>query len=244
MLFSSGKSIPAIRQQNGTTAGEAGNLDIQRGDPSAYKQALQSHLKDKPHLQLILGQLLSGLLRQILYINGVDLGETSVTLCITGDPGTGKTSTTKGLKESLFGVNGNMTANSTSIKTGSIIRDSGICPVLIDDTSVEKRGSNDIVKDLYHMANGLSRSTYREKGEVMYAPVLQSREKKDSLKKILSSLYRLDGFIYRVFELDITHGDLATSKEEAEEIRALSTTYSGQAIEFIKRVMQEIGDST
>ena len=167
-----------------------------------------------------------------------------MTLCITGDPGTGKTSTTKGLKESLFGVNGNMTANSTSIKTGSIIRDSGICPVLIDDTSVEKRGSNDIVKDLYHMANGLSRSTYREKGEVMYAPVLQSREKKDSLKKILSSLYRLDGFIYRVFELDITHGDLATSKEEAEEIRALSTTYSGQAIEFIKRVMQEIGDST
>ena len=127
MLFN-GEVIKSIRQHNPKTSGEEGNLDIQRGDPSAYKQALQRHLKDKPHLQLIFGYILSGLVRQALHIQGRDLGETGAVMCITGDPGTGKTSTTKGLKESLFGVNGNMTANATAIKTGYTVRDSGICP--------------------------------------------------------------------------------------------------------------------
>lgn len=238
MLFN-GEVIKSIRQHNPKTSGEEGNLDIQRGDPSAYKQALQRHLRDKPHLQLIFGYILSGLVRQALHIQGRDLGETGAVMCITGDPGTGKTSTTKGLKESLFGVNGNMTANATAIKTGYTVRDSGICPLLIDDTSVKKGSPEALVESLYHLSNGSSRSTCFAQSEVVYAPVIQSREKSSSMTKQLKTIYRLDGFIYRVFEIEVSKGDLATSAEEADQIRALSSDFSGQAIEFIKVLLNE-----
>ena len=109
----------------------------------------------------------------------------------------------------------------------------------VDDTSVKKGSPEALVESLYHLSNGSSRSTCFAQSEVVYAPVIQSREKSSSMTKQLKTIYRLDGFIYRVFEIEVSKGDLATSAEEADQIRALSSDFSGQAIEFIRVLMNE-----
>lgn len=238
-----GKVVKAIRLTDGQSELETGSLELLKGDPAEYKKELQRHLRGKPKLQLVMAYLLSGVVRQALYFTGRDLGELSCVFCITGDQGTGKTSTTKGLKESLFGVNGTMTANSTQIKLGETVRDSGVCPLLIDDASVHNDSREDLLESLYHLSNGVSRATTRDKMQMVYSPVIQSRESGSSLKSKLKYVYRLEGFVYRVFEVLINRGDLAESAEEADEIRALSSKYRGQGIEFLKVFMQKYGYS-
>ena len=99
------KTILAFRNVSATTS-SASNLPAVQGDEQEFSLFLQEIVKDLPKLQIILGYELSGPLRQYLSMHGKALGELSSVLCITGNPGTGKTIASTTLKAVLFGTTG------------------------------------------------------------------------------------------------------------------------------------------
>ena len=151
-------TIPAFRNVNGITSA-ASNLPAVQGDEQEFSLFLQEMMKDLPKLQIILGYELSGPLRQYLSMHGKALGELSSVLCITGNPGTGKTIATTTLKAVLFGTAGTISANNTTIGLGRTVEQSGISPVIVDDASVVNKKASEVVEELYHLANGECRVT-------------------------------------------------------------------------------------
>lgn len=151
-------TIPAFRNVNGITS-SASNLPAVQGDEQEFNLFLQEMLKDLPKLQIILGYEISGPLRQYLSMHGKALGELSSVLCITGNPGTGKTIATTTLKAVLFGTAGTISANNTTIGLGRTVEQSGISPVIVDDASVVNKKASEVVEELYHLANGECRVT-------------------------------------------------------------------------------------
>lgn len=234
-------TIPAFRNVNGITSA-ASNLPLVQGDEQEFSLFLQEMMKDLPKLQIILGYELSGPLRQYLSMHGKALGELSSVLCITGNPGTGKTIATTTLKAVLFGTAGTLSANNTTIGLGRTVEQSGISPVIVDDASVVNKKASEVVEELYHLANGECRVTAvtgQSTLKKVYAPVIQSREPGRSLRSIVPNMYNLDGFEYRMLEIMVNRSEITRDKQAADQMNKAANMYRGQAIGFIREILRQ-----
>lgn len=175
-------------------------------------------------------------------MHGKALGELSSVLCITGNPGTGKTIATTTLKAVLFGTAGTLSANNTTIGLGRTVEQSGISPVIVDDASVVNKKASEVVEELYHLANGECRVTAvtgQSTSKKVYAPVIQSREPGRSLRSIVPNMYNLDGFEYRMLEIMVNRGEITRDQQAADQMNKAASMYRGQAIGFIREILRQ-----
>ena len=175
-------------------------------------------------------------------MHGKALGELSSVLCITGNPGTGKTIATTTLKAVLFGTAGTLSANNTTIGLGRTVEQSGISPVIVDDASVVNKKASEVVEELYHLANGECRvtaATGQSTLKKVYAPVIQSREPGRSLRSIVPNMYNLDGFEYRMLEIMVNRGEITRDQQAADQMNKAASMYRGQAIGFIREILRQ-----
>lgn len=241
MLFE-GKEYKAFRKPGGhITKG----IEAIKGDPTEFKRFIQQMTDGLPKAQIILAFELSGIIRQALNMKGVDIGELSSVLCVTGLAGCGKTAVTAGLKEMLFGGSVFSGGNITEVAMGRILKEAGIGPSIFDDTSSDVTANNEkvcaLVRQVYNMSSGKARTTNNSSYETsVFSPMLQSRELAYSIGEMAKSFTGLNGFEVRLIELIVDKNNenpenlLAKSKDHADQYYLGRSKYTGQGIEFIR----------
>lgn len=241
--------FPAYKQRGNTVATRLGVL---MGDEEEFCKYLGDLVNGLPKAQIVLGYELSGILRQALYLKGVSLSELSSCLSVSGRSGCGKSLVTNGLRNMLFSESGNYSSDMTEIKIGETLKNAGICPSVFDDMSVNSRltmgARQELTQRIYRIASGRARMTARDNQEEnVFSPYIESREEGFSIKKMITSVSRIDGYGYRVFELDVRRsyvdedGEqsnfddcLTKSREHADSWNDGQTKFHGQAMQFIR----------
>ena len=236
-MHSNGKDIPAFRYRC-----ELGNQTTEMieevGNVEEFKKDISHFLEGFPIVQLILAYLLSGPIRQILDFLGKVVGEFGLVLSITGASASGKTTVTTTFQKLLFGKGGIVTNNITSIGLYNRLNNSGICPLIRDDASTDTyNGVSHLkqkVEDIYNIASGSCRITASSKTEVpLYAPFLESREENWGLSEIVKTIRQVEGYKYRILEVNCKQGDLTKDALSAEKLSELNGKYKGMAIHFV-----------
>lgn len=224
-----------------------------KGDPEEFKKFLRNMMKGLTKAQIILAFELSGILRQSLRMKGVDIGELSSVLCVSGMQGSGKTAVTVGLKEMLFGGGVFSGSNITEVAMGRILKEAGVGPSVFDDTSADVTSNSKkvcaLIRQIYNMSSGRARviSTSNRASDV-YSPMVQSRELNYSLGNMVKSFVGLSGFEVRLIELivdkynEFPENLLAWSKEHADQYALGKSKFSGQALQFIKCFLEKHQD--
>lgn len=241
--------FPAYKQRGNTVATRLGVL---MGDEEEFCKYLGDLVNGLPKAQIVLGYELSGILRQALYLKGVSLSELSSCLSVSGRSGCGKSLVTNGLRNMLFSESGNYSSDMTEIKIGETLKNAGICPSIFDDMSVNSRltmgARQELTQRIYRIASGRARLTARDNQEEnVFSPYIESREEGFSVKKMITSVSRIDGYGYRVFELDVRRGSvdedeeqsnfddcLTKSREHADSWNDGQNKFHGQAMQFIR----------
>lgn len=233
-----GKDLPAFRYKNSSLDGIMSSIEKSFGNVESFKNDLNRFINDYPLVQLIFAYYLSGAIRQILAEVSEGLGEYGLVVCITGEPGCGKTLVTTTLQKVLFGDAKQLSNNLTSIGLYKVIRNSGICPVVLDDSSTNTSHAisnlKDKVSDIYNIASGRCRITNNSKVNVpVFAPYIESREDTWSLTDMVRPIREIEGYRYRMLELYCHQGDLTKNAEEARQFGQLSGRYKGMATIFL-----------
>lgn len=241
--------FPAYKQSGNTVATRLG---LPMGNEEEFCKYLASLVNDLPKTQIVLGFELSGILRQALYLKGISLGEVSSCLSVSGSSGCGKSLVTNGLRNMLFSESGNYSSDMTEIKIGETLKNAGICPSIFDDMSVNGRltmgARQELTQRIYRIASGRARLTARDtREENVFSPYIESREEGFSVKKMITSVSRIDGYGYRVIELDVRRGSenedeehpnfddcLTKSREHADNWNDGQNKFHGQAMQFIR----------
>lgn len=241
--------FPAYKQRGNTVATRLGVL---MGDEEEFCKYLGDLVNGLPKAQIVLGYELSGILRQALYLKGVSLSELSSCLSVSGRSGCGKSLVTNGLRNMLFSESGNYSSDMTEIKIGETLKNAGICPSVFDDMSVNSRltmgARQELTQRIYRIASGRARLTARDNQEEnVFSPYIESREEGFSVKKMITSVSRIDGYGYRVIELDVRRGSisedgeqsnfddcLTKSREHADSWNDGQNKFHGQAMQFIR----------
>ena len=221
-----------------------------KGDPQKFKEFLRTLTSGLPKAQIILAFELSGIVRQALNMEGIDIGELSSVLCVTGLAGCGKTAVTVGLQEMLFGGKAFFGGNITEVAMGKILKESGVSPSVFDDTSSDgecgKGKGRSLIRQIYSMSSGKARTTNTSNREaIVYSPMIQSRELAYGISRVIKSYSGLTGFEVRLLELIAdtnaeNNANLITkSKEHADLYNKGRGEYQGQAIVFIRYFMEK-----
>lgn len=244
--------FPAYKQGGDIISTKLGNP---RGDEEEFCKYLGDLVNGLPKAQIVLGYELSGILRQALYLLGLEIGELSSGLSVTGEPGCGKSIVTIGLRNMLFSNSGNYSSEITKVKMGDVLKSAGICPSIFDDMSINGKNNYEekrmLIERIYIVASGKMRLTSRDNVEVrVFSPYIESREERMSIKQMIRSVSLLDGFGLRVIELDVAKvtpdesgepisydGCLTKSKEHADMWNIGNGKYEGQAIQFIRQLL-------
>ena len=210
------------------------SIEEPRGEKERFGEDIKSFFVNRPLVQLIMAYYLSGAIRQVLANSTEGIGEYGLVACITGEPASGKTTVTSTLQNVLFGRGRQVSNNVTSIGLYNVIRDSGICPVVRDDSSTDTQNSMRIIKqkvlDIYNIASGRCRITGHSNVDMpLYAPFIESREGNWGLSDMLKPIRQVEGYKYRVLELYCHQGDLTENAQEARRFGKLSDKYRGMA---------------
>lgn len=233
-----GQNLPAFRYSVGNNVGDEITIEKCVGDVDEFKIDIKPFLDDFIMVQLIFAYMLSGAIRQVLSFRSARVDEYGLVTCITGEPGSGKTTATVKLQNILFGKGMQITNNSTEGGLYKKLKKSGICPLVRDDSSTDTKNSKshlkDKVREIYDIASGQGRTTANcEDSNPIFAPFIESREGDWGLADILKSMHLVEGYKYRVLELYCNKGDLTKDAQAAREFDKLSSKYSGMATIFL-----------
>lgn len=233
-----GQNHIAFRYRDGNTDRKMATVARKIGDKESFRNDIEEFVKDYPLVQLIYSYYLSGAIRQILTNNSEGVGEYGLVACITGDSGSGKTTVTTTLQNVLFCKGKAVSNNITSIGLYNVIRNSGICPVVRDDSSTDTHNGlshlQDKVQDIYNIASGKCRITGNsDETFPLYAPFIESREGDWGMSDSLKRIHMVEGYKYRVLELFCAKGDLTKDSAAARNFAELSSKYSGMATIFL-----------
>lgn len=232
-----GHDLPAFRYRDSM---DSKLIRIEKciGSEESFTKDIRPFIEDYPLVQLIFSYYMSGAIRQILETTSEGVGEYGLVTCITGKTGCGKTTVTTTLQNVLFGKGKMVTNNKTSCGLYKIIRSSGICPVVRDDSSTDTQNSlthlKEKVEDIYNIASGKARITYNsEEDTPLYAPFIESREENWGLADVAKSIRQVEGYKYRILELYCNKGDLTKDAQAARRFSELNGKYSGMAEIFL-----------
>lgn len=231
-----GKDLLAFRYSVGI--GDEPTIEKCSGNIEEFRKDIKPFIEDFPFVQLIFSYLLSGAIRQALSFRSGRVDEYGLVTCITGEPGSGKTTATVKLQNILFGKGRHENNNSTSNVIYKKLEASGICPVIRDDTSTDTKNSmsnlKDKVLDIYNIASGQGRTTANSKEKFpIYAPFIESREGDWGLADVLKSMHLVEGYKFRVLEMYCTKGDLTKDAQAARDFDQLGSKYSGMSTIFL-----------
>ena len=217
------------------------------GDKEMFKKDLSRYMSEFPLVQLIFSYYLSGPIRQILVHQSEGVGEYGLVTCITGETGSGKTTVTTTLQNILFGKGRMVSNNTTSKALYSIIKNSGICPVVRDDSSTDTQNGishiKDKVMDIYNIASGKGRVTCNtEEDMTLYAPFIESREENWGMADMVKSIRQVEGYKFRVLEIHCNKGDLTKDSQTARDFSALNGKYSGMSVLFLDYLVDKYSE--
>lgn len=237
-LHSNGKNIPAFRYKDDNDADLVVEIGKQVGNVDEFKKDIKHFVDGFPLVQFIFAYYLSGAIRQVLSSLSEGTGEYGLVACITGEPGSGKSTVTLTLQNILFQNARQVSNNTTSIGLYKIIKNSGICPVVRDDSSTDTRSAISVLQDkvmeIYNIASGKCRITNNSNKDVnVYAPFIESREGTWSLADTVKPIRKIDGYKYRALELICHQGDLTKDARSAREFGKLSGKYAGMGNVFL-----------
>ncbi len=232
-----GQNLPAFQYRDSMDS-KLVRIEKCIGDVELFKKDIKPYIEDFPLVQLIFSYYMSGAVRQILEHTSEGVGEYGLVACVTGKTGSGKTTVTTTLQNVLFGKGKTVTNNITSYYLYKIIRSSGICPVVRDDSSTDTQNSlshlKEKVLDVYNIASGRVRLTYNTEDDTpLYAPFIESREENWGLADVVKSIRQVEGYKYRILELYCNKGDLTKDAQAARRLSELNGKYSGMAIVFL-----------
>lgn len=233
-----GRNMPAFRYKDSSTESRMTVIEKSIGSVEQFKKDMKRFVEPFPLVQLIFSYYLSGAIRQILASSSEGVGEYGLVTCITGQSGSGKTIVTLTLQNVLFGDARQVGNNVTSIGLYKIIKSSGICPVVRDDSSTDTQNSiahlKDKVMDIYNIASGKCRITSNSDVDVpLYAPFIESREENWGLADVVKPIRQIEGYKYRMLELFCHQGDLTRDAQTAREFGELNGKYRGMAVVFL-----------
>ena len=237
MMHWKGANLPAFQYRDSLDS-KLARIEKCIGNVEMFKKDIKPFIEDFPLVQLIFAYYLSGAIRQVLELTSEGVGEYGLVACITGKTGAGKTTVTTTLQNVLFGKGRMVNNNVTSIGLYRIIRSSGICPVVRDDSSTDTQNSlshlKDKVLDIYNIASGKCRITSNSEIDVpLYAPFIESREEYWSLSDVVKSIRQVEGYKFRILELYCNKEDLTEDAQSARRFAELNGKYSGMAVVFL-----------
>ncbi len=232
-----GQNLPAFQYRDSMDS-KLVRIEKCIGDVELFKKDIKPYIEDFPLVQLIFSYYMSGAVRQILEHTSEGVGEYGLVACITGKTGSGKTTVTTTLQNVLFGKGRMVNNNTTSYGLYKLIRSSGICPVVRDDSSTDTQNSlshlKDKVIDIYNIASGKCRITSNSEVDMpLFAPFIESREEYWGLADVVKSIRQVEGYKYRILELYCSKGDLTKDAQAARSFAELSGRYSGMAVVFL-----------
>ena len=241
-----GQDLPAFQYRDST---DSKLIRIEKciGSVENFKNDIRPYIEEFPLVQLILGYYLSGAVRQILEHASEGVGEYGLVACLTGKTGSGKTTVTTTLQNIMFGKGRALNNNITSFGLYKIIRSSGICPVVRDDSSTDTQNSlthlKDKVMDIYNIASGRCRITSNSEVDFpLFAPFIESREEYWGLADVVKSIRQVEGYKYRILELHCNKGDLTRDAQAARSFAELSGKYSGMAVVFLDYLVDKYSE--
>lgn len=242
------QDMKAFRYRDGHSDRKMVTVARRIGDKESFRKDIEEFIKDYPLVQLIYSYYLSGAIRQILTNNSEGVGEYGLVACITGDSGSGKTTVTTTLQNVLFCKGRSVSNNITSVGLYDVIRNSGICPVVRDDSSTDTHNGlshlKDKVQDIYNIASGKCRITGNsDETFPIYAPFIESREGDWGISDSLKPIHMVEGYKYRVLELFCAKGDLTKDAAAARRFSELSSRYSGMATIFLDYLVDHYSEA-
>lgn len=233
-----GQNLPAFRYRDDSSDSRMTTIEKSVGNVELFKNDIKPFVEDFPLVQLIFSYYLSGAIRQVLAYTSEGVGEYGLVACITGESGSGKTTVTLTLQNILFGNARQVSNNVTSIGLYKILKSSGICPVVRDDSSTDTNNSishlKEKVQDIYNIASGKCRITSNSDNDVpLYAPFIESREENWGLSEVVKPIRQIEGYKFRILELFCHQGDLTKDAQSARKFGELNGKYSGMAVVFL-----------
>ena len=238
-------TCPAICYNDGVDFNSIIKIDPVRGDFNQYCADVKNLLADVPNSQVIFAANFNGIILKLLDDSKkINVRELYSLFSISGKSGTGKTSMTVGLAESLFGECRYLRSNSSDTKVQDALIADGVCPTIYDDASsntlATQQKINKAVEDVFNLASGQVRQTRYTKDRVkFYSQIMVSVEDTASYADLVAAYDDSNGAGRRLIELSAPDGQgYALDAKHADKAANLGVQYAGQVIPFIKYILE------